>query len=101
MQERLEGKGSRGTIHFRILDGKSVREFSVRLGKARGGAGKERADDKMEATTTLDTWMQIASGALAPLDAFGMGLLRVRGNYRLGAQVMKHLAADDGLTDIC
>ena len=71
----------------------------VRDGNAQRAGDADPVD--VEVITTPETWLAIASGELAPLDAFTGGKMRVRGDYQLARRVMAHLAAGPGRTDFC
>ena len=92
------------TLRITLLSG-SNDEFSqhgtisVRDGNAQRAAESDSAD--IEVITSPETWLAIASGELAPLDAFIGGKMRVRGDYKLARLAMLHLAAGPGRTDFC
>ena len=108
MCELLSSSNIKGTFRLRIVEGESVADapvFSVNLGgpeatKAKAGA-KAATKSTVEVITTSQTWSDIASGRLAPHDAFLGGHMRVRGSVGLAQRLLKHLAADEGLTFIC
>ncbi len=108
MGELLSKSNIKGTFHLRIVDGGSVADapvFSVNLGgakaaKAKAGA-KAATKSTVEVITTSATWSEIASGRLAPHDAFLGGRMRVRGNAGLAQRMLKHLAGDEGSTFLC
>jgi putative sterol carrier protein len=102
MSQSLTGSTLSGTARFRLLAGEREHVFSIVMheGSARLEAHtKERAD--FEIITTPETWLAIAGGSLAPLDAFTRGQLRVRGDIALGQRIMKRLAAQPGRVDFC
>ena len=74
-----------------ILEGEKTRTSS------------ERADDfDVEIITTPETWWEIATGKLAPHDAFLTGRMRVRGNTRMAQNMLKQAAASPpGRTHLC
>jgi putative sterol carrier protein len=108
MGELLSSSNIKGTFHLRIVEGGSVADapvFSVNLGgakaaKARVGA-KAAAKSTVEVITTSQTWSEIASGRMAPHDAFLGGHMRVRGSVGLAQRLLKHLAGDEGSTFLC
>jgi putative sterol carrier protein len=55
----------------------------------------------LEILTKRETWEQIARGTISPIEAFVTGQMRVRGNYKLGPKIIKHLAVSPGRIDIC
>jgi putative sterol carrier protein len=63
----------------------------------------ERADDfDVEIITTPETWWEIATGKLAPHDAFLTGRMRVRGDTSMAQNGLKQAAASpEGRTHFC
>jgi len=49
----------------------------------------------LEVITTEATWLQIADAELSPVEAFGQGRMRIRGNARMGVQILKVLCPQD------
>lgn len=92
------------TIRVTLLSGPNDEHehhgtVSVRDGSAQRAGDADPVD--VEVITAPETWLAIASGQMAPLDAFISGKMRVRGDYRLARRVMLHLAAGSGRTDFC
>jgi len=89
-------------LQFRIADGDQVHSYNIIIGN---GTSKVQAESvknaDFEVLTTSDTWWEIASGKLAPLEAFGSGLMRFRGDPQLGQRILTHLAGTEGRTQIC
>jgi putative sterol carrier protein len=57
---------------------------------------QDRADrPDLEIIVPTDTWQQIASGLVSPLEAFGSGRMRVRGDIRLARQIVGALPSPD------
>lgn len=102
MAALLENAGFDVRIEFHILVDQSFRQFSLRVaGGKSSAAGGSSPDPDLHVITSQETWHEIARGGLAPLDAFGAGRLRLRGDTRLGVQVLKHLAGTPGRVEIC
>ena len=106
MGELLSKSNLKGTFHLRIVDGGSVADapvFRMNLGgaKAAKAGAKAAAKSTVEVITTSATWSEIASGRLAPHDAFLGGRMRVRGNAGLAQRMLKHLAGSEGSTFLC
>jgi putative sterol carrier protein len=92
----------RGRIQLRLVRGEQSSVWTIELG-GRAGKVTERASGKpnLELVTRDETWAQIAEGALSPLEAFLTGNLRIRGDAELGKRLVRHLAGDDGETEVC
>jgi putative sterol carrier protein len=73
-----------GTIQFTIDDGGKVRHWSLGMSAA-GCEAMETAVERpsLEIITDARTWTEIATGRIAPLEAFGQGKVRVRGDIEL------------------
>ena len=89
-------------LQFRITDGDDVHLYSIAIAKGESNVQSEPSKNPdFEVLTSAETWWDIASGTLAPLEALGMGLLRFRGDTRLGVRILTHLAGTQGRTQIC
>jgi putative sterol carrier protein len=80
------------------MEGSSV--SSVAIGTKSKRSAKA-AKPTVEVITTPEIWKEIASGRLAPHDAFLEGRMRVRGDVRVAQRMVKHLAGAEGLTSVC
>ncbi len=103
MAQALQGASFSGTIRV-VLSGPQAEQatISVRDGKAQLlPPGKVTGAAGFEVITSPETWLAIAEGTLAPLDAFTGGRMRVRGDTGLGRRVMTYLAAGAGRTGFC
>ena len=71
-------------LQFTISDGRDVRCWCLTLtpDSCKASEGKYERPD-LEILTTVEVWQMIASGELSPLEAFGQGKLRVRGDIAL------------------
>jgi putative sterol carrier protein len=81
------------------MEGSSV--SSVAIGPTKAKRGRKASRPTVEVITTSDTWKEIASGRLAPHDAFLGGRMRVRGDVRTAQRIVKHLSGSEGLTSVC
>jgi len=76
--------------------------FTVTIG---GGKAKVTTDQAakadIELITTPETWWEIAAGKLAPHEAFRRGRMRVRGDFGLAQDLLKHAAGSRGRTHLC
>jgi putative sterol carrier protein len=98
----LEDAGFDVVMEFHIRRGQTFQKFSLRVVDGTSTAGAEpAADAHIGLVTTEETWNEIAAGRLSPLDAFGDGKLRLRGDTGLGSRVLKHLAGTPGRVEIC
>jgi hypothetical protein len=97
----LQGAAFPCTVRVTLLSGEQEQHgtISVRDGNAQRAVEGDAVD--IEVITSPETWLAIASGQLAPLDAFTGGKMRVRGDYKLARRIMLHLAAGPGRTDFC
>jgi putative sterol carrier protein len=82
--ESLSKSKRTGAIQFSIADGRKTRQWCLAM--TPGGCeameeGTERPD--LEILTDAKTWADIVGGKLAPLEAFGLGKVRVRGDIEL------------------
>ncbi len=46
-------------------------------------------------------WWDIASGRLSPMDVFGQGKMRIRGDLAFGEALYRALARNDGTATVC
>jgi SCP-2 sterol transfer family len=105
LSQLLEPSKIHGTLQLQILEGGSAKKssaFSVTFGTAKTKSSpKATLKRTVELITTPETWMEIASGRLAPHDAYLGGRLRVRGSAFLAQSMLKHAAGSDGVTLLC
>ena len=102
MASLLKTAGFEIAIGFHIHDKQTVHRYSLHATSKKttvNQGGNPKTD--LEVITTAETWREIARGAMSPLDAFGDGKLRLRGDTGLGAKAMKHLAGTPGRCEIC
>lgn len=101
MAKALQGASFTGVARFTLIGGPQEQSFALAIHgdttKIETDAGKV----DLEIITTPETWLAIAQGTLAPLDAFTRGQLRVRGDQTLGQRIVKRLAAAKGSLDFC
>lgn len=102
MASLLEDASFDVVMEFQIRRGRDFEPYSVRVADGTATAGPGAAEDAhLTLITTEETWTEIAAGRLSPLDAFGDGQLRLRGDTGLGSRVLKHLAGTPGRVEIC
>jgi putative sterol carrier protein len=73
------------------------------LDAGKATTSSEAVDDPdVEIITTPDTWWEIATGKLAPHEAFFGGRMRLRGDARIAQDMLKQVAASpEGRTHLC
>lgn len=87
------GKGDRAAlIRFAIRDGSATRVWSLVMTADGCKVSKAKhARSDLEILTDAATWSSIAGGELSPLEAFGRGKMRVRGDIALARHVVRKL----------
>ncbi len=102
MAEALAGSKLNGTLRVKLVTGSHRQSFTLSMkdGQANVESGVQ-GEVELEVITTPETWLEIAQGNLAPLTAFTSGLMRVRGNIKLGQRIMERLAAQPGRVNFC
>lgn len=100
--ELLEKSGERGRLQFQIRSAEARRYWSFELA-AEGCRLRAEPVEKpdVEIITQAETWWQIADGTLSPVEAFGRGKMRIRGDLELAKRLYKKLATGEGSTEIC
>lgn len=90
MGKALSGSKRTGAIQFAIREGRKTRRWCLTL--TPGGCDvAEAATDQpnLEILTDAATWRKIASGSTSPLEAFGSGKVRVKGDIRLARVLVR------------
>jgi len=88
----------KGIARFQLWTGSQSESFTISIekgGKTKMEKNSDRKPD-LEIITSPETWLLIAQGTLAPLEAFARGLMRVRGDIKLAQQIMNRLAESEG-----
>jgi SCP-2 sterol transfer family len=79
-------------VVFRLTDGGAPESWSVSAGPEGAQVGAEAAGTPdLEAILSRRTWQRMAGGELSPLEAFGRGELRVRGDVTIARTVVRRL----------
>jgi len=94
MGKALAGSKRTGAIQFTIREGRRTRRWCLTL--TPGGcdvAESATSDPDLEILTDAATWFSIASGSASPLEAFGSGRVRVRGDIRLARVLARSVRA--------
>ncbi|MEE8155232.1 MAG: SCP2 sterol-binding domain-containing protein [Phycisphaerales bacterium] len=85
------GKSKRiSSIQFTIFEGRKTRRWCLALtpcGCEVTEAAMERPD--LEILTDAKSWADIAGGKVAPLEAFGQGKIRLRGDVQLARMLVR------------
>jgi SCP-2 sterol transfer family len=97
MATLLQGSGITGTIQFHVMRADQDLPFTLTLGdKASVASPGSASNPDLEVFVTLESWLEIASGALSPIEAAARGLIRVRGDHHLGLKAAALLTAIPG-----
>jgi putative sterol carrier protein len=102
--EQLAAVKAKGTLRLSLLEGgkaANTTSYDVPLGGAKAKGTKSPVKPTIELITTPETWMEIASGRLAPHDAFFGGRMRVRGKAFTAQHMLKYIAGSEGRTFLC
>jgi hypothetical protein len=80
------------TVHFRVTDEGTGRSWLLDSGPdgCRVTNDAPRQSD-VEVILDSETWNLIASGAMSPLEAFGRGRLRIRGDINLARRFVQQV----------
>ncbi|MEX0763354.1 MAG: SCP2 sterol-binding domain-containing protein [Dehalococcoidia bacterium] len=106
--EHLGDAGIGGNIRFTLLSDAEPQAWDLDL-RAKKYAPVDRPGNRkaaqgvdLELVMKASTWNEIATGRLAPLDAFGAGRLRLRGDANLANELYERLKDDaGGATSVC
>jgi len=104
--ELLAPSQRRATFQLRLVHdtaGEQASCVKLVLDAGKAATSSEPVDNPdVEIITTPDTWWEIATGKLAPHDAFLGGRMRVRGDTRIAQDMLKQVAASpEGRTHLC
>ena len=93
MAEMLKATDVPGKFQFQILKGEEPSFFHIEAGKKSAKLKASRAEKAdFEIITSEETWLEIASGSLAPLRAFLQNKMRIRGNVEIGQRFLKQFS---------
>lgn len=81
-----------GVIQFTIGNGRKTRQWCVAMAPT-GCEATETATARpdVEIITDAKSWADIAAGRVAPLEAFGQGKVRVRGDIELARLLVRRV----------
>lgn len=92
MAKKLSGTRRAGVVQFRLTAGRKTRCWHVVLSSGDCRAVESEVDaPTAEVIASESTWAEIASGQLAPLDAFVRGQARVRGDIDTMRSVFRRI----------
>ncbi len=95
MAALLDGSGITGTIQFHVVS--ADQEFLFMLVMNGNGSAATRGttpQPDVEVFVALENWLEIAKGAISPIEAAGRGQIRVRGKYQLALKAAAQLTAN-------
>jgi hypothetical protein len=105
--ERLENADIGGNVRITLLANSGSQKWDLDLNAKQCQLleGQERSLDRdldLELVVSAVTWSEIALGRLAPLEAFGTGRLRLRGDAELANKLYEQFKDDaGGITSVC
>ena len=86
----------RARVHFGVVqgsgEGEMVRSWTLELGPDACAVTAERVHGPdLDVLVSEETWWRLAAGTVSPLEAFGRGDMRVRGDVRLAGRLVRQL----------
>ena len=101
LAKRLAPGRDEGRFNIDILDGDRRRSYSVQL-KDRNCSVATQAVGKadFEIVLSKETFVEVATGNLSPVDAFLTGRMEVRGDLNFGKRLFARTAARHGVQEI-
>ena len=90
LAKQLAGSKRTGTVQLTLREGRKTRQWCLSL-TPKDCMVDEAATDSpdLEILTDAETWTAIASGEVSPLDAFGSGRMRIRGDIELARVIAR------------
>jgi putative sterol carrier protein len=90
--ELIGASEEEATLQFRIAGEGEARIWSLTTGPAGCNVTTEHAPrPDIEVLLDADTWKLIAEGTMSPLEAFGRGKARLRGDVGLARRIVRRL----------
>lgn len=94
--------GEHGQVQFKIGIGEKHQYWRLELdGKTCKVSTKKHDRPDLEILIRAETALQLAEGSISPIEAFGRGKMRIRGDLELGKRLYKLLAASEGRITPC
>lgn len=88
----LAGSKMTGTIQFTLRDGRKTRRWCLTLTPGDCLVAEAATDNPdLEIITDASIWAAMAGGKVSPLEAFGSGQVRVRGDIKLARELAKRV----------
>lgn len=95
-------KGESAAVVFTLVGEEHRRRWSLRLQRGTCSVGESEIESPdLEIVVREEGWWDIASGRLSPMEVFGQGRLRLRGDMALAERLYAALASDDGTVAVC
>lgn len=99
--ERLAKHKITGAMRLSLQTAKGVDSWTIDARKMSVHQA-DAEDGDLELRMSSETWLEIATGRLAPLEAFAQGKLAVRGDTKLAVLIYERLKDDaGGDTTVC
>jgi SCP-2 sterol transfer family len=88
----LIGSSEKASLSFRIADDVNTQTWALEIGPD-GCAVTPQPTMRPDVEVLLEpeTWRRIADGSVSPLEAFGIGKMRVRGDIQIALRVFRQL----------
>lgn len=97
MAELLAGSPETGIVQFQILSGDRRLSWCLEMtGKECRVSTEPVAGPDLDVLVREETWRHIAEGGLSPIEAFGRGKMRIRGNIELATRIYERLGSPEG-----
>ena len=103
LAKALGESGEEGLVQVRIVGEQEPRRFQFKL-TSKGCAleMKEAGKPTLELIGREEAVWSILNGSLSPLEAFRRGVLRVRGDVKLGRRLLRQIASSPNAKfDVC
>ena len=92
MAKRLTTTVRSGVVQFTLSRGKTTRSWCLALTPNSCEMLESKTENpNLEILAQEEVWVQIASGQLSVLEAFGQGKIRVRGDLTLARSIVRRL----------
>src|SRR5437588_11458893 len=103
LAELLSSFDGSGSINFHYVAADRTYAWQVLLEPNRARVAQGAAEGAaLELIIRPSTWLEIASGSLSPLLAFGSGRMRIRGDINLAKSLLRHVATSpQAVVEIC
>ncbi len=97
----LPGRKQRKAV-FTVVSNDGCHQWLLVFGGSKCKCSEGSVDlPDFEIIVRESAWWDIASGRLSPMDVFGQGKMRIRGDTAFGEALYRALARDDGTATVC